>query len=145
MTNLSKIRKSKIDFVTKIRLDLNKPLATFIFLCGCESWTLTAEMENKIQAFEMKCCIKIQGIPRENTQKRNIYLWNQIAGAHEHLLTMIKKRKLAWYGHTPKHDSLLKTVIQDRYSLKAAENGADKERVGPITSKNGPKCLQINL
>ena len=32
---------------------------TSIFLYACESWTLTAELQRRIQAMEMKCYRKI--------------------------------------------------------------------------------------
>ena len=34
-------------------------LVTSIFLYACESWTLTAELQRRIQAMEMRCCRKI--------------------------------------------------------------------------------------
>ena len=34
-------------------------LVTSIFLYGCESWTLTAELQRRIQAMEMRCCRKV--------------------------------------------------------------------------------------
>ena len=30
-------------------------LVIFLFLCACVSWTLTAELEKRTQAFEMRC------------------------------------------------------------------------------------------
>ena len=37
-------------------------LAISIFLYACESWTLTAELEKKTQAFEMRCYKKLFNI-----------------------------------------------------------------------------------
>ena len=34
-------------------------LVTSIFLCACESWTVTAELQSRIQAMEMRCYRKI--------------------------------------------------------------------------------------
>ena len=34
-------------------------LVTSIFLYACESWTLTAELQRRMQAMEMRCCRKI--------------------------------------------------------------------------------------
>jgi hypothetical protein len=34
------------------------------------------------------------------------------AGKQEQLLSVIKRRKLAWYGHVNRHDSLSKTILQ---------------------------------
>ena len=38
---------------SKIRL--MRSLVTFIFLYACESWTLTAELQRRIQAMELRC------------------------------------------------------------------------------------------
>ena len=45
---------------SKIRL--LRSLFMSIFLYACESWTLTAETEKRIQAMEMKCLRKLLGI-----------------------------------------------------------------------------------
>ena len=42
-----------ISLSSKIRL--MRSLVTSIFLYACESWTLTAELQRRIQAMEMKC------------------------------------------------------------------------------------------
>ena len=36
-----------------------RSLVTSIFLYACESWTLTAELQRRIQAIEMRCYRKI--------------------------------------------------------------------------------------
>ena len=46
-----------ISVSSKIRLMCS--LVTFIFLYACESWTLTAELQRRIQAVEMMCYRKI--------------------------------------------------------------------------------------
>ena len=37
------------------KIGLMRSLVTSIFLYACESWTLTAELQRRIQAMEMKC------------------------------------------------------------------------------------------
>ena len=37
-------------------------LVISIFLYACESWTLTAELEKRMQAFEMRCCRRLLNI-----------------------------------------------------------------------------------
>ena len=49
-----------ISLSSKIRL--MRSIVTSIFLYACESWTLTAELQRRIQAMEMKCYRKIQHI-----------------------------------------------------------------------------------
>ena len=41
------------------RIRLMRSLATYIFLCACESWTLTAELQRRIQPMEMRCYRKV--------------------------------------------------------------------------------------
>ena len=46
-----------ISLSSKIRL--MRSIVTSIFLYACESWTLTAELQTRIQAMEMRCYRKI--------------------------------------------------------------------------------------
>ena len=46
-----------ISLSSKIRI--MRSLVTSIFLCACESWNLTAELQRRIQAMEMRCYRKI--------------------------------------------------------------------------------------
>ena len=41
------------------KIKLMRSLVTSIFLCACESWTLTAELQRRIQAMKMRCYGKI--------------------------------------------------------------------------------------
>ena len=36
----------------------------------------------------------------------------QATGPHEDLLTIVKRRKLQWYGHVPRSPGLAKTILQ---------------------------------
>ena len=68
-----------ISLSSKIRV--MRFLVTSIFLYVCESWTLTAELQRRIQAMEMRCYCKIlcilykdtmlpmrKSVPRSNRQ-----------------------------------------------------------------------------
>ena len=88
-----------IFFSSKIRL--MRSLVISIFLFACESWTLTAELQRRIQAMEMRCYCKILHISYKD------YVANEEVRAkiqqairpHEDLLTIVKRRKLQWHGH----------------------------------------------
>ena len=41
------------------KIQLKRTFVTFISLYACESWTLTAELQRRIQAMEMRCYHKI--------------------------------------------------------------------------------------
>ena len=53
MTQLTKIWKSSMCLTVKVKL--YKSLVLSILLYGCEAWTLTAETQRRIRAFESKC------------------------------------------------------------------------------------------
>ena len=60
-SNLSVLWKSrKISFKVKFRM--YNTLVLSILLYGCECWTLLAESERRLQAFEMKCFRRMLGI-----------------------------------------------------------------------------------
>ena len=48
---------TSISLSSKIRL--MRSIVISIFLCACESWTITAELQRRIQAMEMRCYRKI--------------------------------------------------------------------------------------
>ena len=87
---------------------------TSIFLYACESWTLTAEPQRKIQAMEMRCYRKILRISYKDsvTNDEVRAKIQQAIGPHEDLLTIVKRRKLQWYGHVSRSSGLAKTSLQ---------------------------------
>ena len=113
MAKLSRFWKSKtISFNTKMKLF--KALVLSILLYGCESWTMTAETTRRIQTFETKCFRRLLDISWKE-HKSNDFVRSQVAqlaGPQEPLLALVKRRKLAWFGHLIRRDTLSKTVLQ---------------------------------
>ncbi|GFS18977.1 endonuclease-reverse transcriptase [Elysia marginata] len=109
---LGKIWKSFISFKAKHKLF--RSLVSFILTCGCETWTLLTDTERRIQAFENKCLRKLLRISYKdhvtNESVREIVV--ACVGPQEPLLATVKRRKLAWFGHVTRHDSLSKTILQ---------------------------------
>ena len=85
-------------------------LSTFLY--ACESWTLKAEIERRIQAHEMRWYKRLLNSSYKhhvtNEEVRN-RIQNAI-GVHDDLLTMIKKRTLRWYGHISRSSGM--TTLQ---------------------------------
>ena len=92
-----------ISLSSKIRL--MRSLVTSIFLYACETWTLTAELQRRIQAMEMRCYRKILRISYKDhvTIEEVRAKIQQAIGPHEDLLTIVRRRKLQWYGHVSIH------------------------------------------
>ena len=91
-----------------------RSLVTSIFLYDCESWTLTTELQRRIQAMEMRGYRKILHISYKDhvTNEEVRAKIQQAIGPHEDLLTIVKRRKLQWYGHVSRSSGLAKTILQ---------------------------------
>ena len=91
---------------SKIRL--MRSLVMSIFLYASETWTLSADLQKRIQAMEMRCFRKILRISYKdhvtNEAVRNKI--KQAIGPYDDLLTTVKKRKLKWYGHVLRYLAL---------------------------------------
>ena len=113
MTRLKPVCIDKnISLSSKIRL--MHSLVTSIFLYACESWTLTAELQRRIQAMEMRCYRKILRISYKGhvTNEEVRAKIQQAIGPHEDLLTIVKRCKLQWYGHVSRSSGVAKTILQ---------------------------------
>ena len=70
--------------------------------------------KEKDQTFETKCQRKLL---RTSYLQHKTSDWmqseNNFVGPQEPLLATVKRRKLAWFGHVTRHDSLSKTIFED--------------------------------
>ena len=92
-------RDKNISLASKVKLMRTLILSTFLY--ACESWILTAESKRRIQALEMRCCRRLLNSSYKD-HVTNEEVCNRIQnaiGVHDNLLTMVKKRKIKWYGH----------------------------------------------
>ena len=116
-----------ISLASKVKLTRTLILSTFLY--ACESWSLIAEIERRIQALEMRCYRRLLNISHKD-HVTNEEVCNRIQnaiGVHDDLLTMVKKRKLRWYGHISRSSSMAKTILQG--TVKGARRrGRQKKR-----------------
>ena len=89
-------------------------IVTSTFLYVCESWTLTEELQRRIQAMEMRCYRKILHISYKDhvTNEEVRAKMQQAIGLHEDLLTIVKRCRLQWYGHVSCSSGLAKAILQ---------------------------------
>ena len=75
---------------------LMRSLVTSIFLYACESWILTAKLQRRIHAMEMRCHRKILHISyKDHATNEEVHAkLQQLTRPHEDLLTIIKRSKL---------------------------------------------------
>ena len=120
-------RDKNISLASKVKLMRTLILSTFLY--ACESWTLTAESERRIQALEMRCYRRLLNISYKD-HVTNEEVHNKIRnaiGVHDDLLTMVKKQKLRWYGHFSRSSDMVKTVLQGTVK-EARRRGRQKKR-----------------
>ena len=86
MTRLAMLLKKGIRFSTKIKL--YKSLVLSILLYGCESWTLTADLERGTQAFEINATGGCLGHNKENLKLMNMH-GNRSISSPELLLSTV--------------------------------------------------------
>ncbi|XP_071488270.1 uncharacterized protein [Diadema antillarum] len=93
---------------TKLMTNTSQPLTNKITLNGQE---LEAR---RIQAVEMRCYRRILGISYKDhvTNESVLKTIRQTIDHYEDLLTIVKKKKLKWYGHVTRSDGLSKTILQ---------------------------------
>ena len=75
---------------------------------------LDCRVREKTQAFEMRCYRRLLNISYKDhvtneEVRRNI---QAAIGKHDELLTLVKKRKLRWFGHVSRPSGLAKTILQ---------------------------------
>ena len=76
-------------------------------------WILTAKLQRRIQAMEVRCYCKILCISYEDhvTNKEVRAKMQQAIRPHEDL-TNVKRCNLQWYGHVSCSSGLAKTILQ---------------------------------
>ena len=95
LTRLKPVWNDKsVSLSSKIRLMRSR--LTSIFLYACESWTLTAELQRRIQAMGMRCYNKVlrisyKGHVANEGVRAKI---QQVVGSNEDLLTIVKRCRL---------------------------------------------------
>ena len=111
MTNNS----SGINAEIKINGQKLQTVTSFKYLYACDSWTLTAELQRRIQAMKIRCYRKILHFSyKDHVTNEEVRAKIQRAIApHKDLLTMVKRRKLHWYGHVSCSSGLAKTILLD--------------------------------
>ena len=116
-------------------------LVTSIFLHACGSWTLTTELQRRIQAMEMRRYRKILRISYKDhvTNEEVRAKIQQATGPHEDLLTIAKRHKLQWYGHVSRSSGLAKTILQGTMKGRRRQGGQRKRWEDNIKEWTGLK------
>ena len=100
---------------------------------GSESWTLNAQSEKRINAFEMKCYRKILRIPY-TAHRTNENVKDEIfhqCGNRKTSLSIVKRRKIQWFGYVTRNDNSL-SIMHGRVPGKRGRGRPRKTRLSNI-------------
>ena len=114
-----------------------RPFVTFIFLYACESWTLTAELQRRIQAMEMRCYRKMLRIFYKDhvTNEEVRAKIQKTIGPHECTLTIVKRCNCSGMDMSPIYQGCPKPSCKTQW--KGGKDKADRKRSWKTTSGNG--------
>ena len=87
------------------------------FLYGCETRTLTPTLEKKITAFEMWIYRRISRTSWRE-KKTNQQVLQKVKLKDTELSTIVRKRKLQYYGHVRRHETLQKIILEGKVDGK---------------------------
>ena len=126
------------------------PFVTFIFLYACESWTLTAELQRRIQGMEIRCYRKILHISYKDhvTNEEVRAKIQQAIGQHEDHLNVRKETQTAvvWscfpfirsgQNHLASHSERWKKTRQTEEEVGRQHQGMDRPGVRQVPEGNG--------
>ena len=83
-----------------------------IFLYGCECWTLTKDLERRLEAAGMWYIRRIMRISRtENKSNEEVM---EMAGYKRSLLKTIRKTQMQLFGHINRADGLEKQILSGK-------------------------------
>ena len=125
----------------KTRKRLVKCYIMSTFLYSAETWTLTTEMENKINAFEMwiyRRMLKISyqdHVTNEDVLKR--------MKETPHLLKEIKRRKIQYLGHIIRGNEIQKDLVEGKVEGTRKRGRPRSSWLGEIEKWTGMKMIEL--
>ena len=138
LARLKTIWSDKHNYISRSsKIRLMCILVISVLLYACVTWTLTVDILKKLQATEMRCFSKLLGIScRDHITNDAVRdRIKQAIGPYDDILTIVKKRKLKWFGYVSRSSGFAKTILKEQ--CKEEEEGADKRSVGRTISLNG--------
>ena len=104
----------KLKISTKIRIV--KCYVYSIFTYGCESWTLSKVLEDKINAMEMWCMRRLGNVKWSDRVTNESVL--EKLHTKRQLQNSIQKRKMKYFGHVKRRGNILTTALEGKIEGK---------------------------
>ena len=104
------LTSSRISIETRKRAIKTYVWSTLLY--GCEAWTLSREMERRLEAMEMWCWRRMLKVGwTERRSNENIL---ETIGSEREMLKMVRKRQMTFLGHIMREDGLENLTLTGR-------------------------------
>ena len=134
------LTNSNISLGTRLRVV--KCYIWSLLLYGCETWTVNKTTESKIKAFEMWTYRRMLKISWKEKKPNKTVL--EIMGKETELVETVKTRKMRYFGHIRRHNTILKTVMEGKIDGKRPQGRARKCWRDTIKDCTGEKMSVCN-
>jgi hypothetical protein len=127
------------------RLRLLKCYVWSTLLYGSETWTLTGTLEKKLTAFEMWTYRRVLKIPWTD-KIRNEEVLNRLGMSRTTIMNIVKKRKMQYFGHVKRHNTILKELLEGKAEGKRArgrQRTTWESNVATWTGMNLRRCSTL--
>ena len=85
-----------------------------IFIYACETWTLSRYLQKIIRALEMRCLRRLLNIKYKD-RVNDVEFRRQVTCQlvpHSELLANVTEKKLKWFCHVTRSDTISKIILQ---------------------------------
>lgn len=124
----------KKEISRKTKLTVYKTIAKPVLTYGCESWTLTNQQKNRIQAVEMKYLRGIKGVTKRDRIRSEVIRRELEV---ESVMNSIEKRQLSWFGHLVRMGNTRQTKkIWNAKSMRKKRRGRPRKKWDDVIADN---------
>ena len=129
----------------KIRLNTRKRVLNCYvmstFLYSAETWTLSKESENRIEAFEMWCYRRMMRISYKDHISNEKVL--EMVKEKRNLLKQIKKHKIQYFGHIMRAEGFQKQLLEGKINGRRKRGRPRKSWTGDILQWTGSSYVEL--
>ena len=129
----------------KTRLRLTKGCVWSLLTYVCDTWTLSKQMEAKIEAFEMWSYRRNMRVSWKEMKSNEEVLKMIGLKKNTKLVLSIKKKKHAYYGLVRRHHSLQKLVLEGRVDGIRGRGRRRKSWIGNVSEMTKMSMAQCSL
>ena len=129
----------------KLKITLTKCFIWSVLTYASETWTLTSALEKRLEAAEMWMYRRMTRTSWKD-KKTNEKVLKELGLNETSLVKTIQQRKLAYYGHIRRHDTLQRKILEGKIDGKRGRGRRRKiwiENIEETTGMKINKCCEL--